>query len=135
MNKTILIGRITKDLDLRKTPSGNSVIRFTLAVTRNFKNAAGEKESDFISCQAWNKTAELMERFLSKGSLIGVEGNIRTGSYQDNKTGNKVYTTDVMVESVEFLESSKKNQQSPSQQATHAHVNGTFQDFEGELPF
>lgn len=104
MNKTILIGRITKDLEIRKTPSGNSVINFTLAVNRYSKDK--ENEADFIQCQSWGKTAELMHTYLNKGSQIGVEGRIQTRNYE-NKQGQRVYVTEVIVERVEFLESKK----------------------------
>ncbi|MDQ0361129.1 single-stranded DNA-binding protein [Breznakia pachnodae] len=103
MNKVLLTGRITKDLELRKTQSGTSVIRFTLAVNRRFKQE-GQPDADFISCTAWGKTAETMGQYLHKGSLIGVEGRITTGTYQD-KDGRTVYTTDVTIENFDFLES------------------------------
>lgn len=103
MNKVLLTGRITKDLELRKTQSGTSVLRFTLAVNRRFKQE-GQPDADFISCTAWGKTADTMGQYLHKGSLIGVEGRITTGSYQD-KDGRTVYTTDVTVENFDFLES------------------------------
>lgn len=103
MNKVLLTGRITKDLELRKTQSGTSVLRFTLAVNRRFKQE-GQPDADFISCTAWGKTAETMGQYLHKGSLIGVEGRITTGTYQD-KDGRTVYTTDVTIENFDFLES------------------------------
>jgi len=103
MNKVLLTGRITRDLELRKTQSGTSILRFTLAVNRRFKQE-GQPDADFISCTAWAKTADTMNQYLHKGSLIGVEGRITTGSYQD-KDGKTVYTTDVTVENFDFLES------------------------------
>lgn len=103
MNKVLLTGRITKDLEKRVTQSGTSVIRFTLAVNRRFK-VEGQPDADFIQCTAWGKTAETMSQYLHKGSLIGIEGRITTGTYQD-KDGRTVYTTDVTVEAFDFLES------------------------------
>lgn len=103
MNKSLLTGRLVKDLELRKTQSGTSVISFTLAVKKRFKQE-GEHDADFIQCTAWGKTAETMHQYLRKGSLIGVEGRITTGTYQD-KDGRTVYTTDVTVENFDFLES------------------------------
>jgi len=106
MNKVILVGRITKDIDLRYTQSQKPIVRFTLAVDRRNK----EKEADFVSCVAWDKTAELMSQYLAKGSKIGIVGRIQTGSY-DGQNG-KVYTTDVVVDDLEFLES-KKTEEKP----------------------
>ena len=103
MNRWAGTGRITKDLELRKTQSGTSILRFTLAVNRRFKQE-GQPDADFIFCTAWGKTADTMAQYLHKGSLIGVEGRITTGSYQD-KDGKTVYTTDVTVENFDFLES------------------------------
>lgn len=111
MNKVILIGRLTKDTELQTTGE-NKYVRFTLAVNRKFKNAEGEYDADFISCVAWNKTAELINEHFGKGSEIAVEGRIQTGSY-DNQDGNKVYTTDVIVESITFVGSKKEGRPAP----------------------
>ncbi|WP_305153363.1 single-stranded DNA-binding protein [uncultured Dubosiella sp.] len=102
INSVILVGRLTKDPELRKTQSGTSVCAFTLAVNRK-SQAQGQPDADFIGCVAWNKTAELMEEWLHKGSLIGVEGRIQTRNY-DNQQGQRVYITEVLVGSVTFLE-------------------------------
>lgn len=104
MNKTLLIGRTTKDPDIRYTQSEQpmTIARFNLAVDRRFKKD-GEQSADFISCVAFGKTAEFIEKYVFKGTKIAVEGRIQTGSYT-NKDGNKVYTTDVVVEQVEFAE-------------------------------
>ena len=110
MNKAILIGRLTKDIEIRKTQTGKSVVNFTLAVNRN------KDEADFIQCQAWNKTAEIMHSYLSKGSQIAVEGRIQTRNYEDN-TGRKVYVTEVIVDRFEFLESRKNNEDDYEQQS------------------
>lgn len=108
MNKIFLTGRVSKTPETRTTTTGKNVTSFSLAITRKYKNASGDYEADFISCKAFSKTGELIRQYCSQGDLIGVEGSLRTGSYTD-KNGNKRYTTDVMVESVEFLK--RKNTQ------------------------
>ena len=102
MNKTLLIGRTTKDPDIRYTQNEQpmTIARFNLAVDRRFKKE-GEQSADFISCVAFGKTAEFIEKYVFKGTKIAVEGRIQTGNYT-NKDGVKVYTTDVVVEQVEF---------------------------------
>lgn len=104
MNQVILIGRTTKDIEMRTAASGTTVANFTLAVDKFSK---GERSADFISCVAYNKTAELLNTYVSKGQKIGIVGRISTESYQ-NKNGDKVYTTNVIVNEVEFLEPKKK---------------------------
>src|SRR5690606_36499841 len=94
----------------RYTPSGAAVARFTLAVNRTFSNAQGERETDFINCTVWRKQAENAANFLKKGSLAGVEGRIQTGSY-DGQDGKRVYTTEVVADSVQFLEPKNSGQQ------------------------
>ena len=109
INRVVLVGRLTKEPELRSTPSGAKVCQYTLAVNRNRK-AEGQPDADFINCVSWNKTAELMNQYLSKGALIGIEGRIQTRSY-DNQQGHKVYVTEVITDSVQFLESKPKAQQ------------------------
>ena len=109
INRVVLVGRLTKEPELRTTPSGAKVCQYTLAVNRTRK-AEGQPEADFINCVSWNKTAELMNQYLSKGALIGIEGRIQTRSY-DNSNGCKVYVTEVITDSVQFLESKPKAQQ------------------------
>ena len=104
MNRVCLIGRLTAKPELRTTSGNISTTRFTLAVNRNFSNANGEREADFISIVAWRKQAENICQYLDKGSLVSVEGRIQTGSF-DDKDGNKRYTTDVVADQVNFLES------------------------------
>lgn len=113
MNRVILVGRLTKDPDLRYTPSGVAVATFTLAVNRMFTNQQGEREADFIQCVIWRKTAENVANFLSKGSLAGVDGKIQTRTYEGND-GKRVYVTEVNCENVQFLEPKNRggNQQS-----------------------
>lgn len=103
INRVVLVGRLTKDPELRYTPSGVAMARFTLAVNRTFSNQQGEREADFINCVVWRKQAENIANYLKKGSLAGVEGRIQTGSYE-GQDGKRVYTTDVVADSVQFLE-------------------------------
>ncbi|MFF2178680.1 single-stranded DNA-binding protein [Lysinibacillus sp. NPDC058147] len=103
INRVVLVGRLTKDPELRYTPNGVASTRFTVAVNRTFSNQQGDREADFISCVAWRKQAENLANFMRKGSLIGVEGRIQTGSYE-GQDGKRVYTTDVVADSVQFLE-------------------------------
>ena len=108
MNRVCLIGRITKDIELRYTSSNIPSVRFTLAVNRTFSNQNGEREADFINCIAWRNQAENMSKYVSKGSLVAVEGRIQTGSYE--KDGQRIYTTDIVADNVQFLESKSQSQ-------------------------
>src|SRR5690606_22585578 len=119
INRVVLVGRLTRDPDLRYTPNGNAVVNFTLAVNRTFKNSNGEQEADFINCQAWRTTAENVAQYLRKGSLAGIEGRIQTRSYE-NDEGRRVYVTEVIADSVQFLE--------PKKQETESKNNGTNDD-------
>lgn len=104
MNKVVIMGRLTSDVDLRQTQSNISTCRFTVAVNRKYKNEqTGEYDADFISCVAWRQTAEFICKYFSKGKMIAIEGTLRTGSYQDrNHSDVTHYTTDVYVDNVEF---------------------------------
>ena len=106
MNNTVLVGNLTKEVDLRYTSNGTATGNFTLAVSRAFKNAAGEKETDFINCVVWRKQAEVLANYTNKGSKLAVRGRIQTRKY-DNKEGQKVYVTEVVVEEFTFLDSKK----------------------------
>ncbi len=108
MNKVILIGRLTADPDMTVVQSGTSVCKFSLAVDRRF-HKDGQPTADFIRCTAFGKTAEFIDKYFKKGNKMVIEGSIQTGSYT-NKENQKVYTTDVVVESVEFVESKKTEQ-------------------------
>lgn len=108
MNKVVLIGRLTKDPELRYTGSNTAVATFTLAVNRNFSNQNGEREADFINVVVWRKQAENVKNYLSQGSQACVEGRIQTRSY-DDKDGNKRYVTEVVADNVEFLGSKNSN--------------------------
>ncbi|WP_147536004.1 single-stranded DNA-binding protein [Bacillus marasmi] len=103
MNRVVLVGRLTKDPDLRYTPNGVPVATFTLAVNRTFSNQQGEKEADFINCVIWRRPAENVANFLKKGSLAGVDGRIQTRNYE-GQDGKRVYVTEVVADSVQFLE-------------------------------
>lgn len=109
MNSVQLIGRLTKDLDLKYTPSGKAVATGTLAVNRRFKNASGENEADFIQLQIWDKSAENLASFTRKGSQIGVNGRIQTRNYE-NKEGQRVYVTEIVVENFTLLEKKSDGQ-------------------------
>jgi len=103
INRCVLVGRLTRDPELRYTSGNIAYTRFTIAVNRTFSGPSGEREADFIQCVTWRRQAENVARFVKKGSLVGVEGRIQTGSY-DDKDGKRVYTTDIVCDSVQFLE-------------------------------
>ena len=109
LNKIILIGRLTKDPELRYTASGRAVARFTLAVDRGFKNQDGEKQADFIPITVWRTQAENCAKYLVKGRLVAVAGRIQTGSYE-TPDGQRRYTTEVVADEVRFLEWGDKGQ-------------------------
>lgn len=120
INRVVLVGRITKDPDLRYSPSGVPMARFTLAVNRPFSNQQGEKEADFVGCVAFRKQAENLANFIKKGGLIGIEGRIQTGSYE-GQDGKRVFTTDVVADSIQFLE--KRGDSSDSQNTSNQQNN------------
>lgn len=148
MNKVILLGRLTEDAELKQTPTGMSVTRFTVACNRYHKN--GDTTADFVRCTAFGTTAENISRYFSKGLPIALTGSIKTGSY-DGKDGKKVYTTDIVVESFEFVPRVKSDQAQssgnyqPQQTQARTNNNGSGQavtpdDFEellgeSDLPF
>ena len=109
MNRVCLIGRLTNKPELRQTNSNLALTRFTLAVNRNFSNSQGQREADFITIVAWRKQAENICRYLDKGSLISVEGRIQTGSF-DGQDGQRRYTTEIIADQVNFLESRSQSQ-------------------------
>ena len=132
INKVILVGRITKDPALRKTQNGTSVVSFTLACNRKVKQD-GQPDADFINCQAWGKTAEVICQYVFKGHLLGLEGRIQTRSY-DDKDGKRVYVTEVVADSVQFLES-KKQAENVQNEAYTAPVmqNNEYADYESDI--
>lgn len=108
MNKVILMGRLTKDIEMRQTPNGVSLARFSIAVTRRFKNSNGEYDADFINCIAWRKTGEFIARYFQKGSMIAVVGSIQTRSW-DGNDGKKQYATEVIVDEAYFTGSKSES--------------------------
>lgn len=124
INRVILVGRLTKDPEYRQTPNGIDVANFTLAVNRNFKSKNGEQQADFISCVVFRKQAENVNNYLNKGSLAGVDGRLQSRSYE-NKEGQRVFVTEVVADSVQFLEPKNNNQQNsqPQQQRGQAPAN------------
>ena len=105
INNVVLTGRLTKDIELKATREGTSVCNFSLAVEQSY--GKGEKKTNFINCQAWKTTAEILDKYCGKGSLIGVEGSIQTRSY-DNQQGQKVFVTEVLANKITFLETKKQ---------------------------
>lgn len=144
LNKVILIGRITKDVELRRTNSGTAVVSFTLAVNNRFVQKDGNESTDFISCVAWSNTAEIMEKYVKKGMLLAVEGRIQTRTY-DNKEGNKVYVTEVVCNGVTMLESkgnqdgrnsvSNLEEYEPSNSQSESDLEEGFDISDDDLPF
>lgn len=110
INNVVLVGRLTKDPDLKYTASGTAVSTFTLAVNRNFTNQSGNREADFINCVIWRKSAETLANYAKKGTLLGVTGRIQTRSYE-NQQGQRVYVTEVVAENFQLLESRSTNEQ------------------------
>lgn len=115
INRVVLVGRLTKDPELRYTANGTAVTSFTLAVNRTFTNQQGEREADFINCVVWRKAAESVANYLKKGSLAGVDGRVQTRNY-DNNEGRRVYVTEVVAENVQFLEPKSASRGNSDQQ-------------------
>jgi single-strand DNA-binding protein len=134
MNNVSLVGRLTKEPELRKTQSGTSYLKFTVAVDRMKK----EDGADFILCSAWRQQAEFIEQYSDKGTLIGVTGHITTGSYEDRATGKKVFTTEVTADRVCILESKKARAEYPNSGTSYtmadasAHANESFDTGESD---
>jgi len=116
INRVVLVGRLTRNPELRYTQSGAAVAQFTIAVNRQFTNSKGERDADFISCAIWRKAAENFTNLTHKGSLVGLDGRIQTSSY-DNKQGQRVYRTDVIVENFSLLESKGETSSKPADTA------------------
>ena len=112
MNKVVIIGRNVKDIELKQTTAGISVVEFSVAVKRSFKSANGEYESDFFDCIAFRNTAELISKYVKKGDMIGVDGRLQRRNYT-NKEGKKIYVTEILAENVEFLQSKKDSAPEP----------------------
>ena len=137
MNKVVIIGRFTRDPEIKYTTGENATAtaRFSLAVNRRFKNKEGNYDADFINCVAFGKTAEFIEKYFTKGMAIGITGRIQTGSYINNE-GQKVYKTEVVVEETEFVESKNKGT-SDNVPNNNANSNSDFEETvsDDEMPF
>lgn len=138
MNRVILVGRITKDPELKKTAQDIAVVNFTIAVNRNYTDQQGEKQADFISCVVWRRQAENVAKYVSKGMLLGVEGRIQTRQYE-SETGMK-YITEVLCDSVQFLENKSSNQSIEDQPSTKSQSDEFYETSkklaaEDDLPF
>lgn len=134
INNVCLVGRLTRPVDLRYTSNGTAFGSFSLAIDRTYKNQAGEKETDYINCVIWRKPAVNLSKYTSKGSLLGVEGRLQTRSYE-NKEGQKVYVTEVLVENFALLESkavTEGRQQAPIENVEQVQFGEVNDD---DLPF
>lgn len=133
LNRVALVGRLTRDPELRRTSNGKAVSSFNLAVERNFKS--DDQEADFINCVCWGKIAENTERYCSKGSLVSVDGRIQTRNYENNQ-GQKVYVTEVIADSVQFINTKRDSNTATAAQAqtqTDSYVhNEPIQQFEDD---
>ncbi|WP_404450724.1 single-stranded DNA-binding protein [Virgibacillus necropolis] len=109
LNRVVLVGRLTKDPDLRYTPTGVAVANFTLAVNRPFSNQQGNREADFINCVVWRRPAENLANYMKKGSMVGVDGRVQTRNFE-GQDGKMVYMTEVVADSVQFLETKGSTQ-------------------------
>lgn len=127
INRTVLVGRLTKDPELKYTQTGIAVTRFTLAVNRAFQSTSGEREADFISCIAWRKQAESVANHLRKGSLCGVDGRIQTGSFE-GQDGKRVYTTEIVADSVQFLEPRRNQDAAPNHNSNSGSTQSNYDD-------
>lgn len=131
LNRVVLIGRLSRDPELRYTPSGVATCSFNLAVERNFTNSQGEKETDFINIVTWRQLAENCANYLRKGRLIALEGRIQVRSY-DNNEGRRVYVTEVVADNVRFLESKKEDR---PRNEDFTHESNSLEISEDDLPF
>ncbi|MCS9983848.1 single-stranded DNA-binding protein [Weissella paramesenteroides] len=143
INRVILVGRLTRDVELRYTTSGAAVGSFTIAVNRQFTNANGERDTDFINAVIWRKSAENFANFTSKGSLVGIEGRIQTRNYE-NQQGQRVYVTEVVVDNFSLLESRAESEARRSQSGSNNTNNfgggqqrsqGNFNSSSSQNPF
>jgi len=135
LNRVIVMGRLTRDPELRKTQGGTSVTSFALAVDRDFKNQAGEKECDFIDCVAWRTTGEFVHKYFVKGRMAVVEGRLQVRSWTD-KDGNKRRTTEVVADSVYFGDSKKVSDSDTAPAGSDGHSDfAEIPEEDGELPF
>lgn len=134
INNLCLVGRLTRPVDLRYTSNGTAFGSFSLAIDRTYKNQAGEKKTDYINCVIWRKPAVNLSNYTSKGSLLGVEGRLQTRSYE-NKEGQKVYLTEVLVENFFLLESKATTEARDTQAQETTNIPETIEFSEDDLPF
>lgn len=138
MNSVALVGRLARDPEVKYANEGSTIARFSVAVDRRYKKEGEQQTADFINCIAFAKTAEFIEKWFHKGDRIGLNGHIQTGSYK-NKDGNTVYTTDVVVDNVEFVESKQKGEQKPAEKPAQNTNSNNFMNvpdtLEDSLPF
>lgn len=137
INNVVLVGRLTKDPDLRYTATGTATATFTLAVNRNFTNQSGNRDADFINCVIWRKSAETLANYARKGTLLGVTGRIQTRNYE-NQQGQRVYVTEVVADNFQLLESRGANEQrqNGTSAGSNAQPDNTIPDFENNAdPF
>lgn len=120
-NKVILIGRLTKDPESRKTTNGNINTTFTLAVNRNYKTKEGEQEADYIGCSSWNKLADTISKYCTKGMLVAVEGRLQIRNYE--KEGTKRYLTEILVENISFLSKGSKEKEPTDSEIVQSVMN------------
>lgn len=143
LNQVTLVGRLTKDIELKYTNNGTAVTRFTLAVNRNYKNKQEKYDADFIVCQAWSKTAEFLSNHGSKGGRLGVVGRIQTRNYED-QNGNRVYVTEVVTDQVDMIDWADDKKTNENKAASHHNPqpntddpfqNDTIDIDDNDLPF
>lgn len=132
INRVVMVGRMTRDPELRRTRNGTAVTSFTLALNRNFNSADGQ-QADYIPCVVWNKAAENVAQYCSKGSLVGVEGRLRSRSY-DNAQGQRVFVVEVQCDSVQFLETKAQRERNAQMQTNDFSMSrpqtNSFQDMQ-----
>lgn len=136
MNKCELVGRLTKDPELKLTSNQTAYCNFTIAVDRRFKDSNGQRQADFINCVAWKQTATFVQKYFHKGNRIGLVGSIQTRSYEDQE-GAKHFVTEVIVDEAEFVESQTQTAPAPQTQAEPTQDNAPAEEAPavGELPF
>ncbi len=134
MNKAILLGRLVNDPELRYTTTGTAVVSFTLAVDRRFQKQGEERQADFIKCIAWQKTAEFVANYFTKGQMMALSGSIQTRSWEDSE-GVKRYATEVVADDVEFAESKKKSESATPKAPAQPKADFEETEDNGDLPF
>jgi single-strand DNA-binding protein len=135
LNRVVLIGRLTKDPELRYTPNGVAVTNFTLAVERNFKNAQGEKETDFFSCSVFKQLAELCANYLAKGKMASIDGRVQIRTYND-KDGQKHWVTEIIGDNVQFLSPKGEDNSQDNNNSTYQRtLDEVSTDGDDDVPF